>query len=106
MYITRVRVHDGLRNHVDLWDRDLAERVASALEEPGSAPITGLTRYRAIRAPFFPRKALIQQRKSAGIEETVGLANDRALADDVAAVLNRLDPARILPARRIRWYWF
>jgi hypothetical protein len=52
------------------------------------------------------RKALVQQRKSAGIEETVGLANNRGLADDIAVALNRLDPARILPARKIRWYLF
>jgi hypothetical protein len=63
-----------------------------------------MTKYRAV--PWLRGKALIEQRRGAAIEEPVGVANDRALADRVAQVLNGLDPYKIRPARRIRIYWF
>ena len=56
--------------------------------------------------PWMRGRALIQRHLSAAGSETVGIANDRSLADEVVAVLNRLDPGKILPAKRVRAYWF
>jgi len=105
-FSTRVRLLDHATGHMlDFNDPELAERLAESLDAGvDDLPPPALKQYAVVRSPRRG-KLWLRRTPSSVASYIVGICDDEELARRAVAILNRLDPAQLAPAR-INWLWF